>query len=244
MKKICTLCGIEYEAGSQRRKYCSFKCSNTARRRGVTRKCKVCDKEFYVSPSEIHTHFYCSNACSSEGKKTGRYKKCPTCGGNVYYTEGTKFRKIFCSRQCSVRHTIKQCVVCGSEFKIKNSKSKKTLCCSWVCKNKNQKNKKGQKNNNWKGGISTQNAIDRGSINCKEWRVAVFARDLFTCQICGYKGKDINAHHIRPWKQFVAYRYMVENGITLCKKCHRHIHNTKDSKYLILHDQALTNDCP
>lgn len=51
------------------------------------------------------------------------------------------------------------------------------------------------------------------------WRTAVFERDGYTCQECGAKGK-LNAHHIRHWQSFRDGRFDVDNGITLCPKCH------------------------
>lgn len=54
----------------------------------------------------------------------------------------------------------------------------------------------------------------------KEWRKKVYARDKFTCRMCGFKGKSMEAHHIKKWAEFPALRFEVTNGITLCKNCH------------------------
>lgn len=58
----------------------------------------------------------------------------------------------------------------------------------------------------------------------KDWRQAVFQRDGFRCQICGQVGRKLNAHHIKPFKDYPKLRYEVSNGITLCEKCHREVH--------------------
>lgn len=60
---------------------------------------------------------------------------------------------------------------------------------------------------------------DRNSSRYKEWRKAVFERDGFHCVKCGTK-KDLQAHHIKPWKNNKALRYEVSNGMILCRKCH------------------------
>lgn len=57
------------------------------------------------------------------------------------------------------------------------------------------------------------------------WYKSVFSRDCFTCQVCGdNKGGNLNAHHKFPWKDFPQLRFDINNGITLCEKCHIEIH--------------------
>jgi hypothetical protein len=53
------------------------------------------------------------------------------------------------------------------------------------------------------------------------WMNAVKRRDKQTCQHCG-KGKEayLIAHHIKPYREFIEYRYDVGNGLTLCMSCH------------------------
>ncbi len=62
-----------------------------------------------------------------------------------------------------------------------------------------------------------------GSWEYTEWRTAVFEQDDYTCQDCGEKGGELNAHHIFQWAWFPLFRYLVWNGKTLCVKCHKKI---------------------
>jgi transcription elongation factor Elf1 len=64
---------------------------------------------------------------------------------------------------------------------------------------------------------------DRSSTRYREWRTSVFLRDNFTCVKCGSK-KNIQAHHIEPWKKNKKLRYEVSNGTTLCRECHLEAH--------------------
>jgi hypothetical protein len=65
---------------------------------------------------------------------------------------------------------------------------------------------------------------ERELIKCRkeylEWRKMVFARDGYRCVICGKTGGEINAHHIKSFKDYPELRVEVSNGITLCRSCH------------------------
>lgn len=57
-----------------------------------------------------------------------------------------------------------------------------------------------------------------------KFRIGVFERDSYTCQSCRAIGFSLNAHHILHWNTFPAFRFDVNNGITLCVYCHRRVH--------------------
>jgi hypothetical protein len=74
---------------------------------------------------------------------------------------------------------------------------------------------------NWKGGITPANVKFRVSIEYNYWRDQVFRRDDYRCFDCGQRGGQLEAHHLYPFALFPRLRLMVENGITLCKECHK-----------------------
>jgi len=76
---------------------------------------------------------------------------------------------------------------------------------------------------------STVNQLRRKSREYKEWGKAVFARDNYTCQLCGDRGAKgrrliIHAHHIKMFSKYPDLAYKIDNGITLCVPCHRQQH--------------------
>lgn len=76
---------------------------------------------------------------------------------------------------------------------------------------------------NWKGGKTEENILIRGQWKYTTWRKRVFKRDNYTCQRCGNK-QNIIAHHIKDFMDYPKLRFDVNNGITLCRACHKQIH--------------------
>ena len=60
----------------------------------------------------------------------------------------------------------------------------------------------------------------RDSQEYKEWRKAVFERDSYTCVECHEVGGRLEAHHLKAWADYAELRFKIDNGVTLCKKCH------------------------
>lgn len=84
---------------------------------------------------------------------------------------------------------------------------------------------RGENNCNWKGGISKENNRNRMIIEYKLWRLGVLKRDFFTCRCCGARGGKLQAHHIKSFSRYKDLRYDINNGLTLCKKCHEKTDN-------------------
>src|ERR1700728_482460 len=74
---------------------------------------------------------------------------------------------------------------------------------------------------NWQGGRTPLSLKDRRGVSYKVWRLQVFERDDYRCFDCGERGGDLEAHHIYPFALFPRLRFAIENGITLCRQCHR-----------------------
>ena len=97
---------------------------------------------------------------------------------------------------------------------------------------------RGDKCYKWKGGITALNHAIRCSLENRDWIMAVFKRDAFTCQDCGATKVYLHAHHIKPFAEIMreneittieearacAALWDVANGKSLCEDCHRVIH--------------------
>jgi len=65
---------------------------------------------------------------------------------------------------------------------------------------------------------------DRNLTAAKVWRKAVYAKDGYTCQVCGAHGSELNAHHLEAYDTSPSQRFDVSNGVTLCPSCHTRFH--------------------
>ncbi len=64
----------------------------------------------------------------------------------------------------------------------------------------------------------------KSSRQYKRWRKQIFERDDYTCQLCGQRGGKLEPHHIYEFSLYPNKRFDVNNGITLCRKCHLEVH--------------------
>ena len=64
----------------------------------------------------------------------------------------------------------------------------------------------------------------------KSWRKRVYQRDGYKCRWpgCCSGDKRLNAHHIKKWASFPLMRFIVSNGITLCKHHHESIRGKEE----------------
>lgn len=206
----CLVCETDFLSMKKMRRFCSKKCAQESRnkrfknppkhpllvskggkmRTGFIHRCLFCDIEFYVSPS-----------------REGMY------------------RMTFCSKEHMWAFQKKNsafinCVICG---KVKYSqpyaiKYKKRSTCSRKCfvvltrKRTAERHKKLPPN--------VANRLARHAPELVIWRNAVFARDDFTCQMCGERGGYLEADHIKPFAFFPELRHELDNGRTLCRPCH------------------------
>ena len=81
----------------------------------------------------------------------------------------------------------------------------------------------GEKNHNWKGGITSPS--QKKGYEYHDWRKAVVERDNSTCTICNKFCMYPIAHHVKHAHECPELVYDVDNGKTLCYDCHMIIHN-------------------
>jgi hypothetical protein len=79
----------------------------------------------------------------------------------------------------------------------------------------------GSKSNAWKGGRAIPK---RRYLEYDLWRDSVLVRDDYTCQKCKKRGGKLVAHHIVSFTKNKEKRTKVDNGVTMCRECHKNFH--------------------
>lgn len=206
---VCETCGKEHYPHKYSRenpRFCSQRCFGDSISQKVTIICKVCSKPFKVPPSQVGLRKCCSRACSSQ-----EHIKRFTGTNNPNYNGGVIVECAECSQK--IRRNVSQLGV-----------SERFFCDKYCMGNWMSENNTNNKNPNWKKGLYLTHS-KRTNKEYQDWRLAVYERDNFTCQACGYdKGGILQAHHIKSFTFFKELRYDIKNGITLCKDCHRKVH--------------------
>ena len=196
-----------------------------------TKYCINCGKKFIKPkscglPEWKNRRKFCSYQCHYEyGWET---KICPIC--KKEFRAYKSHHKSYCSLLCRNRSRpdrggkiILTCQICGKRFtpKARGKFGRLVRYCSNECVSKAHQ---GRNQWNWKGGISGNHR--RETKEYLEWRQAIYQRDRWTCQDCRKKCKkgNIVAHHLKSWNKYPKLRFKIDNGITLCRICHKKRH--------------------
>lgn len=208
-------------------------------------KCKQCNTDYFVKPSKVKNTKCCSISCrskyQSENTKSVPPKKIQKIFSN--YTKLSKTKvcghltakgRHYCHKCKAEKHgkVQKSCVICDSVFTVYKSAAHKSSTCSDSCNRLyKSERQKGEKSHRWQGGLTSENMTLRKGLDYKVWRESVFKRDNYTCQTCGEVGKKLTADHIKEWCLYPLLRFDVDNGRTLCRKCHQETENFSYKAY-------------
>ena len=158
--------------------------------------CKQCGADFNIVPARLKTAKFCSYACA------GKWRQQNFTGENNPNYRGGK----------------EQICQCGAKFWVIPAVERKF--CSKPCADKYGFRYTGEQHPNYRKEARRRN---RGGSHHK-WVNAVVSRDQATCQHCGNTNVELHAHHIKSYKDYPELRFDINNGITLCYRCHWAIH--------------------
>jgi len=191
----------------------------------ITKNCLQCGKEFNVKPCNINRSKYCCKDCFNKSKigKVAHNKGIKNPG----WTNNGSFKKGNIPPLKGKHHTEESKEKDRLAHLGKPSKSKTKFVKGIPSWNKGIHIDaiRGDKCWKWKGGITPENHRIRTSLEMKLWRKSCFERDNFTCKKCGQSGGELRVHHINNFADFPEIRLSLDNGITLCNKCHKEFHH-------------------
>ena len=113
--------------------------------------------------------------------------------------------------------------------------------------------KKGKETPRYIDGRTIVNETIRKSVQYKEWRLKVYRRDRFKCQCCGKVGRELQCHHIESfskivrdnvidknnWREFHEVLFNLDNGVTLCRSCHKKLHDVNGGYRTVIGAEEL-----
>jgi len=192
--------------------------------------CSNCGKSIIKKPSRLKRskeHFCCCEckAKFQEGKPTwNKGVKCPPLSKEHRQKISIKTKEALASPE--VRQKLRD----ARAKLIITNETKKKLSKSLSGKHNPMFGRTGNKNPNWKGGVSYWRKQHYQEPKYKKWHAAVLKRDIYECKMCGQKKTVkgiLHVHHIRSFAKYPKIRHDLENGIVLCKSCHQFIHSKK-----------------
>ena len=157
---------------------------------------------------------------------------------------GKCFGRLMAIKLVQVNPVIWECKCsCGNIKNVKSSLllNNKIKSCGCLLKEtqrlngiKMGKGTAGEKHHNWKGGITSWYNKIKSSSKYLQWRKEIYNRDNYICQKCGDNiGHNLNAHHIFAFNKYKNFRMNLNNGITLCNKCHINFHSIFGTIYFM-----------
>lgn len=207
MIKVCVECGKDYEAKTDRSKYCSAKCKtmNYRKRNSIEKICEWCGEKF-TDTSLNHSVKYCSLSCSSKYMHSVMLEKtvkCHKCGADVTTTGVSN--KVYCdvckkevNKESQIKYDIKMGKINPERVGIGSGKGQEVL----------------GKSPYFKTGIGVYRKIKKMSM------------EELKCERCG-STENLHVHH----KDEDRHNNKIENLELLCKPCHKTEHMGGEKNY-------------
>ena len=178
--------------------------------------CEACGKEFIRYMYFPVKHSFCSKKCHGawdkehelgEGNPNWKGGKktllCFGCGKTYSAYLSDRAGK-FCSIECAHKDESRRVLLKENSLRLAKDETYK-------------KSRRGENNPRWDGGKTARTRLIRNRLH--PWSLKVRERDGHICQICS-SDKELHAHHILPVVDFPELAKDLENGTTLCRKCH------------------------
>ena len=189
---------------------------------GLIKKCEHCDnlipKEGNRSWPQYAKKRFCSRECNAASQTRKLRCSCNNCEAEFDRSPSHKGDGLqFCSIECrKLYHGVeKPCDHCGEiTRKPRSNAMGGRFFCSAKCAGLARRKQGGQ----------TKGRRSPGDL---AWRREVLEACGFRCAICN-TDRRLEAHHIKPVKDFPELRYDTSNGLCVCHQCHYYgIHGGK-----------------
>lgn len=230
-RQHCSVCGSpKFLYGTEFCRTCAGKlkfATNPKVRRGlahgheigaIQKRCVNCEQLFHAKSGM-------SKLCDSCRAKMS---VCPVCGSVKSVHDQ------FCGNSCAGKWKFKNSLKVRNALKLGSTHPNRIaatrLYVFLYVKGRPNLKIRGPHNPNWGGGPRGKYASLRRTImsrvEYKLWREAVFKRDQYRCTKCGKSRIYVIADHVLPVYYYPERIFDVDNGRTLCRKCHGELDTT------------------
>ncbi len=160
------------------------------------------------------------------GSKVKILCKCGICGKEkmVIYSNLKKYHNVkYVCHRCTMNMEERNKKISESHIGMKYSDETKMKMGHRGEKNHNY-GKFGSEHSHWNPKLTEKDRKKQHNVSgIGKWRNLVKERDNYKCRLCE-SIENLHVHHINNFSDFEEQRTLVENGITLCKKCHNNLH--------------------
>jgi hypothetical protein len=149
VEKTCKHCNDPFKVKkgeSNKRIFCSIKCSSNSKTILIEKKCKECNNIFSLKKWESFGRLFCSRECSAKSVTLRKTKLCKLCNKEFSVLNYMFNRTIYCSRECFNKNPSrkkrkasddskveKTCITCNKKYIVWRYRSKSNFC-SKLCK--------------------------------------------------------------------------------------------------------------
>lgn len=190
--------------------------------------CKQCKSEY----QGISGRKYCGYICAKKAREKKKEAICLNCNKTflVWVHQNPKY----CSKKCNHIHKSSPlisvvCKHCDKNFLRKQHKLSVSMFCTKKCADKHNA---GKNHYEWKPFKHLANTKD----SLRRWAILVKERDGYRCTLCGTDRISVlEAHHIKEKNFHPDLQFDINNGTTLCLKCHylQHLNSPKAARLIM-----------
>lgn len=223
MKKVCQICGVQFQAKTSKAKYCSSKCKGRASYLNQQEHqviCQYCGKSFKTrNRNKVK---YCSVSCGLKATTSSIQKQltCQVCGKHFMFKGRTRKKRC---QQCSRKQSVKATML----SKKKRFPQTKIGVGSGRAQNTNTPR---NQHKLLVRRLNYQESKNRQIGTAKYRNLVITGSDK--CQLCGFSEyqEALVVHH----KDMDRTNNSLQNLTILCSNCHMHVHK------LIRDSEAVT----
>jgi len=181
-------------------------------------RCKLLEKEYKTHKGLLRYKCKCGNESKISFVQFRMGHRCMKCSGNEKFTF-EYVKKSFSEKKCELLETEYKNSQQPMRYRCNFGHIEKTAFNSFMSGRKCKQCEKERIDMFYR-----ENPKNRKMCSeYREWRKNVLERDNYKCLVCK-NGMNLHAHHLKNYRDYPELVIQIDNGATVCKKCHIKFH--------------------